>query len=90
MRAAGRMERFVSELRSTMDVPAGYWAAYSYQIHVIPLNRPHRSDRKLVGACGILIPPGSTFAPDDRPVCSWCAYEVRCGRIRVVRAPGRR
>ncbi len=77
----------MSDHQSTQDIPAGYWAAFGYQNHVIPTDAPPRKDRKLSGLCGVLTPPQEVSDKDDRPTCAWCAEQVRTGQVRILPKP---
>ncbi|GAA0511674.1 hypothetical protein GCM10011581_01870 [Saccharopolyspora subtropica] len=62
----------------------GYWAAFGYQNHVIPLEDPRRDGPHVIALCGVMTMPEEASCRDQRPTCSVCATEVRSGRIEVV------
>ncbi|MEV6234160.1 hypothetical protein AB0L88_40480 [Saccharopolyspora shandongensis] len=70
--------------RSTENGPegrVGYWAAFGYQNHVIPVEDPRRTGSDLIALCGVMAAPEDVTIRDGRPTCSVCAIEVRSGRI---------
>ncbi|MFI0470970.1 hypothetical protein ACH347_43520 [Saccharopolyspora sp. 5N102] len=72
--------------RSTENGPegrVGYWAAFGYQNHVIPVEDPRREGRDLIALCGVMTAPEDVTSRDNRPTCCVCATEVRSGRIDV-------
>ncbi|MER7009873.1 hypothetical protein ABT324_00395 [Saccharopolyspora sp. NPDC000359] len=73
----------------TEDVPTGYWVAFGYQNHVLPVpaDDAPRAGTKVAALCGVLVPAGEESERDDRPVCAWCSGEVRAGNVRLVPSP---
>ena len=59
----------------------GYWAAFGYQNHVIPIDDPRREGEELISLCGVITDPSDVGPRDDRPTCSVCSTRVRSGRF---------
>lgn len=72
---------------SEQDIPTGYWAAFGYQNHLIPVYDEQRADGEYVGLCGVKTARSAITDHDQRPTCSVCAEHVREGRYRTVARP---
>ncbi|WP_146134743.1 hypothetical protein [Actinopolyspora mortivallis] len=60
----------------------GYWAGMAHHGHVVPVGARPDSRGRIAALCGVLALPGEITGVDRRPVCGWCAEQVRTGRVR--------
>ncbi|MCI2424243.1 hypothetical protein MOQ72_43310 [Saccharopolyspora sp. K220] len=77
------MPRSAADETDETAVRAGYWAAFGYQNHVIPVDDPRREGSELIAFCGVMTDPEDISPRDARPTCCICSAEVRSGRVEV-------